>query len=116
MVADSDHLNQTADKSNSDVLAKLSNQELLQRSLDELEIRYKEPFLLVFMQGMTCREAAEVLDLPLGTVLSRIHRARQQLRGFVQQLDPTADHANNSVVSSETAKKNENRMQHFDKN
>jgi len=35
---------------------------------------------MVFLEGMTCREAAEALDVPLGTVLSRIHRARQQLQ------------------------------------
>jgi transposase len=38
----------------------------------------------VFLEGMTCREAAEALDVPLGTVLSRIHRARQKIRLFFE--------------------------------
>lgn len=95
-INDSDQLNQTADQANNDLLKTLSNQELLQRSLDALENRYKEPFLLVFMEGMTCNEAAEFLDLPLGTVLSRIYRARRQLRGIVAELDPSPDHSRNS--------------------
>ena len=58
----------------------LESQVALQGALDALENRYKEPFLLVFLAGFSCREVAEQLSLPLGTVLSRIHRARQFLR------------------------------------
>lgn len=54
--------------------------DFLQQALDHLEDRYKVPLLMVFLDGMTCREAAAALDLPLGTVLSRIHRARQSVR------------------------------------
>ena len=46
-------------------------------------------FLLVFQEDFTCREAAELLNIPLGTVLSRIHRARQFMRRILRQLDPT---------------------------
>lgn len=73
------------------MLAQLSNQEILQQALDGLDDRFKEPFLLVFLEDFTCQAAADLLDLPLGTVLSRIHRARQQLRAAIRQLDPTAD-------------------------
>ena len=90
---DIDQLNQIPDRAGPDVLAKLSDQELLQIALEALEERYKEPFLLVFLEDFTCREAAELLDIPLGTVLSRIHRARQFLRRFIRQLDPTSEPA-----------------------
>lgn len=65
-------------------LADMARRESLQRALDALDERYRLPTLMVLMQGMTCREAAEELDVPLGTVLSRIHRARKVLR---QHLD-----------------------------
>jgi len=55
-----------------------------QRVLDELDDTLKAPLLMVFLEGMTCQEAAEVLDIPLGTVLSRIHRARQRLRPYFE--------------------------------
>jgi RNA polymerase sigma-70 factor (ECF subfamily) len=67
----------------------LAGRELLQKALDSLDDGYKEPFLMVFQQGLTCREAAEALEIPLGTVLSRIHRARKALRAAMRGLDWT---------------------------
>lgn len=55
----------------------------LQHALDLLDDRFKVPFLMVFLEGLTCQEAADALDLPLGTVLSRIHRARIALRAAI---------------------------------
>ncbi len=86
---DIDQLNKVSDGTGPDVLKRLSDRELLQRALEALDERYKEPFLLVFQEDFTCREAAELLNIPLGTVLSRIHRARKFMRRFLRQLDPT---------------------------
>lgn len=69
----------------------MERSELLHSALGALDERYRLPFLLVFMEGMTCREAAEHLDIPLGTVLSRIHRARKSLRAHLGQLDEAAE-------------------------
>lgn len=69
-----------------DILKSLSNKEILQKALNGLDNRYKEPFLLVFLQNFSCKEAAEHLGVPLGTVLSRIHRARVFLRKSVTKL------------------------------
>jgi RNA polymerase sigma-70 factor (ECF subfamily) len=85
---DVDQLNQVSSETGPDVLAKMSDKELLERALEALDERYEEPFLLVFQEDFTCREVAELLNIPLGTVLSRIHRARQFMRRFLRQLDP----------------------------
>jgi len=74
---------QVADPSPSP-LARLTDRDTLQVALDDLDERLKAPLLMVFLEGLTCREAAEALDIPLGTVLSRIHRARQRLRSTVK--------------------------------
>ncbi len=58
----------------------LAERELLQIGLDALPDQFKIPLLMVFVEGLTCREAAVRLDVPLGTVLSRIHRARRDLQ------------------------------------
>jgi RNA polymerase sigma-70 factor (ECF subfamily) len=73
------------------VLGKLANQELIQEALDALDDRYKEPFLMVFAAGLTCQQVADQLQMPLGTVLSRIHRARLFLRRFLREIDQDSE-------------------------
>jgi RNA polymerase sigma-70 factor, ECF subfamily len=63
----------------------MERQESLQVALDALEERYKVPFLLVFLEGFTCQQAADFLEIPLGTVLSRIHRAKRFMREQLNQ-------------------------------
>ena len=63
-----------------DVPETLEQQEMLQMALSGLEEQFKQPLLMVFMEGMTCRQVAQELDIPLGTVLSRLYRARLVLR------------------------------------
>jgi len=80
-----------ADGERVDPLENMAVGESLQQALDALDERYRVPLLMVFVQGMTCREAAEDLGVPLGTVLSRIHRARQALKKTLG--DPEGDQA-----------------------
>ena len=53
--------------------------EALQEALMELRPDYREAILLRFQQGLPYEEIAEVLDLPLGTVKTHLHRARKQM-------------------------------------
>jgi len=59
--------------------------DVLQEGLDRLSDRLKVPLLLVFMQGLTCEQTATHLQVPLGTVLSRIHRAKRRLRDHLRE-------------------------------
>jgi len=49
-------------------------------SLDSINPLFKESFLLVEIDGLTHPEAAVKLGVPVGTVLSRVYRARKELR------------------------------------
>lgn len=40
---------------------------------------FAAPLILTTIHGFSCKEAAAILDAPLGTVLSRLHRGRKQL-------------------------------------
>ncbi len=57
----------------------LSDEEVL-RALDELPQRYREVVVLTLVEGFKYREVAEALDIPVGTVMSRLHRGRNLLR------------------------------------
>ena len=49
-------------------------------ALDCLPTHYREVIELVDIKGLAYKEAAEALECPLGTVMSRLHRARKLLR------------------------------------
>ena len=74
----------TIDTATTGPLDSMAERDELDVALARLDDHFKVPFLMVFLEGLTCRETAEQLDIPLGTVLSRIHRARKQLREFLE--------------------------------
>lgn len=49
------------------------------RHVEDLENDLSQPLLLVCAEGYSYREASELLNIPIGTVMSRIHRARKLL-------------------------------------
>jgi len=55
----------------------------ISRALDELAEEPRTALLLVVLEGLTYREVAEVQGVPIGTVMSRLARARMQIRGFL---------------------------------
>lgn len=48
-----------------------------------LDARTRLPAILYYMEGYDTREIAAMLRLPVGTVKSRLHRARAALRGYL---------------------------------
>lgn len=52
----------------------------LESALDELPEAYRATLVLVDVQGFTYAETAEILDVPVGTVRSRLSRARSRLQ------------------------------------
>lgn len=58
----------------------------LRDALANLPQHYLEVILLVDMEDLSYRDAAEVLQIPPGTVMSRLHRARKTLQGELQEL------------------------------
>jgi len=62
---------------NSDADVRLSE---LQAGLQRLAPKQSEVLLLVSLEGLSYREVAAVLGIPNGTVMSRLHRGRQELR------------------------------------
>jgi RNA polymerase sigma-70 factor, ECF subfamily len=57
-----------------------SSHESLQSAIDELPVHFREILLLCEVEEMSYQEIAETLAVPIGTVMSRLSRARQTLR------------------------------------
>ena len=62
-----------------------ANLEGLQRALEWLSPDQREILMLVALEGLSYREVATILDIPEGTVMSRLSRARRQLRNVLAQ-------------------------------
>ena len=61
------------------LLFERSNRELLQAAIDELPVYFREILLLCEVEEMSYQEIAETLSIPIGTVMSRLSRARASL-------------------------------------
>ncbi len=57
----------------------------MRRSPDER----RTAILLVALEGLTCQRAAEIRGVPIGTIMSRLFRGREQLRQLVSDDFPT---------------------------
>jgi len=62
------------------ILMKSSNSHLMQSAIDELPVHFREILLLCEVEEMSYQEIAETLSIPIGTVMSRLSRARKALR------------------------------------
>ena len=63
-------------------LARVEHAELL-RALAVLSAEYREALLLVGAQGMSYEEAGRICGVPIGTIKSRVHRARTKLASLM---------------------------------
>jgi RNA polymerase sigma-70 factor (ECF subfamily) len=62
-----------------ELLETTERRQFVQEVVDRLPEALKQVVVLVYYQGLKYREAAEVLDIPVGTVKSRLHAAIQKL-------------------------------------
>jgi RNA polymerase sigma-70 factor (ECF subfamily) len=53
------------------------------RALDDLAEEQRAALLLIVLEGLTYREVAEVQGVPIGTVMSRLARARMQIKAYL---------------------------------
>jgi RNA polymerase sigma-70 factor (ECF subfamily) len=69
------------------LLIERANQQMVQEAIEELPLKFREVVLLCDGEGMSYKEIAETISIPIGTVMSRLARARNALRfGLAKKL------------------------------
>ena len=68
------------------ILLQRSDQQVVQEALGRLPVPYREVLLLCEFEEMSYQEISATLSIPIGTVMSRLSRARRALRVAVQEL------------------------------
>ena len=63
--------------------------ELLRKALAGLAVEYREVLVLRELEQLSYREIASVVGIPIGTVMSRLSRARRQLQRSLGIMEPT---------------------------
>lgn len=70
----------TAGRSAEDELLELFAEDEVKAALEGLPENFRMPVLLADVEGFSYKEIAEILDVPIGTVMSRLHRGRKALQ------------------------------------
>jgi RNA polymerase sigma factor (sigma-70 family) len=65
-------------------LMKVLSSQLIASAIDDLPVHYRETLLLCDVEEISYREIAEILSIPMGTVMSRLARARRRIREFLR--------------------------------
>lgn len=67
------------------LLLRKADDQLLHQALKELPMAFREVFVLLELEGLSYKGIAEVLGIPIGTVMSRLARARTRLRELLSR-------------------------------
>ena len=77
----------TAADSVEHLLQQADTRRLVHRALDRIPAEFREVIVLRELEDMSYRDIAQIADIPLGTVMSRLSRARKLLLHALQKLD-----------------------------
>ena len=67
--------------------------EFLQETLNQLDEEFRTPLILFYFEQFSYKDIARQMDLPVGTVMSRLARAKAHLRQRLQAFEPAAKKA-----------------------
>jgi RNA polymerase sigma-70 factor, ECF subfamily len=98
----------TAGRSAEDELLELFSEVEVKDALESLPENFRMAVLLADVEGFAYKEIAEILDIPIGTVMSRLHRGRKALqkqlyefavaRGLTERIDDAPDDSESATT------------------
>ena len=65
------------------LLLQNASRDMLKAALDDLPAEFREAIVLREMEGMSYKEIADIASVPIGTVMSRLARARKRLQIYL---------------------------------
>ena len=72
----------------------------IESALAQLSPEFRSAVVLVDLQGMSLEQASDTLEVPTGTIKSRLFRARKQLAQSLGNLRPPAEHPKGDIGES----------------
>jgi len=77
----------------------------IQKAIDIIPIDFKSVVILNLVEGFSYKETAEILDIPIGTVMSRLHRGRKILQKLLWEYSSLKNSSEKGTKEEWTAKK-----------
>jgi RNA polymerase sigma factor (sigma-70 family) len=68
----------------------------IDQALNRLPLVFREVVILRDVEDLSYKEMAQLLDIPVGTVMSRLARGRQELCALLKEMKPKLNHDNDS--------------------
>lgn len=78
--------------------------QVLMHALAELDDKFRAPVSLFYLEHFSYKEISEILDIPMGTVMSRLRRAKDHLRTAMTRGTKEADKPNDAIDFFKEAK------------
>ena len=77
------HTSESDDSNPATLVFKSDDRDKLKEALEELPVEFREVVVLRDLEDFSYKQIAEVINVPLGTVMSRLARARERLKGIL---------------------------------
>jgi RNA polymerase sigma factor (sigma-70 family) len=75
-----EELHSVEDANPETILLESVDRQMLKQALEELPVEFREVVILRELEGLSYKEIANIVDVPVGTVMSRLARARRRLQ------------------------------------
>jgi len=77
----------------------------IQKAIDVIPVDFKSVVILNLVEGFSYKETAEILEIPIGTVMSRLHRGRKILQKLLWEYSSSKNSSEKGTKEEWTAKK-----------
>ena len=77
----------------------------IQKAIDNIPIDFKSVVVLTLVEGFSYKETADILDIPIGTVMSRLHRGRKILQNLLWEYSSSKYSTEKGTKKEWTAKR-----------